>query len=555
MKTGLFSRFSVGFVLTLSLVALHPFRIAAEETVHQAPFNPAFLEYQAMLVKGAVQSMPANAPALGCVPAPVSFEHTAGQSVLVSHPMLGAPAAYDLRTLGKLTAVRNQGGCGSCWTFGACASLESHLLTGETCDFSENNLKNNAGFDYGPCGGGNIWMSTAYLARWGGPVTETVDPYHDWDDRPSPSVAPVKHVQEVLFLPLRASATDNEMIKQAVMMYGAVTSAFYYDGSCYNGSTYAYYYSGSSSMNHEVAIVGWDDNFPAARFLSAPPGNGAFLMKNSWGTGWGQAGYFYISYYDTRIGMSENAVFENAEPTDNYTRIYQYDPLGWVSGLGYGTTSAWAANVFTAVDLEQLRAVSFYTPVVNSSYQIYIYQNPTSVPVGGTPVSSLSGTIAYPGYHTLALATPVMLSPGQKFSVVVELTTPGYNYPIAIEYAYAGFSSGASAQAGQSYFSSTGTSWQDATTWAATCNVCIKALTTAFHITAISREGNDLRVTWLPAAGNTNALEVAGSACGVFSNNLVNLFIVTNVVGNSTNYLDVGAATNNARFYRVRLKP
>lgn len=555
MKTRSLTNFSIGFVLSLGLVALCPLLVAAQVPLSQAPLNPAFQQYQAARERGTVQSLSAGGHALGYVPAPVNLEHTAGQGALASHQVSGAPATYDLRTLGKLTAIRDQAACGSCWTFGACASLESCLLTNETWDFSENNLKNTHGFDWGPCDGGNIWMSTAYMARWSGPATEAADPYHDWDDRPSPPVSAVKHVQDVLFLPLRASATDNDTIKQAIMTYGAVTSSFYYNDSYYNSSTHAYYCNSASSANHEVAIVGWNDNYPATNFPMTPPGNGAFIMKNSWGTGWGEAGYFYISYYDMGIGMNENAVFEDSEPTDKYTHIYQYDPLGWVASCGYGTTSAWAANVFTAVDTEQLRAVSFYTVAVNTSYQVYIYQNPSSPPTGGSPVSSVSGAIAYPGYHTVALTTPVMLAPGQQFSVVINFTTPGYTYPLPIEYAYPGYSSAATAAAGQSYFSYDGASWQDTTTWDATCNVCIKALTTVFRITAISREGNDMRVTWLSAARNTNALEVATGAAGAFPTNFASLFIVTNAVGTSTNYLDPGAITNGSRFYRVRLNP
>ena len=207
-------------------------------------------------------------------------------------------------------------------------------------------------------------MSTAYLSRWSGPATEAADPYHAWNDRPSPSVSPVKHTQEVLFLPLRASATDNDTIKQAVMTYGAVTMAFYYEGlPYYNSGTHAYYYNVTTNSNHEVAIVGWDDNYNTSNFAITPPGNGAFIVRNSWGTGWGDAGYFYISYYDKQVGEDDLAVFENAESTTNYDRVYQYDPLGWVSGFGYGDTTAWFANVFTAVGAEQLKCSKFLHPL------------------------------------------------------------------------------------------------------------------------------------------------------------------------------------------------
>ncbi len=450
----------------------------------QAPVNPAFERYQATHQKTTMRAVSAGGHALGYVPAPVNFQGATGQKLLLSQSLDELPSSYDLRDYGKVTPVKDQGNCGSCWTFGTFASLESYLLIGETNDFSENNLKNNHGFNYGPCDGGNVTMSTAYLSQWSGPATEAADPYHDWDDLPDPIDSPVKHVQEVLFLPMRTDATDNDIVKQAIMTYGAVTMSFFYGDSYYNGVTHAYYYDGTNDANHEVAIVGWDDNYDRINFATAPSENGAFIVKNSWGTGWGEAGYFYMSYYDTQVGMNTNgstdlAVLENAESTANYSNVYQYDPLGWVGSIGYSNTTAWLANVFTATGAEQLRAVSFYTASADSSYEIYVYRNPpTGTPIGGSSVSSTNGTITYPGYHTVALSTPVLLTDGQTFSVVIKLTTPDYNWPIPIEYAKPGYSSGATVSAGQSYISPNGTAWEDGTTaWSYPFNVCIKAFT------------------------------------------------------------------------------
>ena len=75
----------------------------------------------------------------------------------------------------------------------------------------------------------------------------------------------------------------------------------------------------------------------------------------------------------------------------------------------------------------------------------------------------------------------------------------------------------------------------------------------AFRITAVAREGNDVRVTWSMGAGKTNALQAA-TGSGSVTNNFTDVFVVTNTVGNTTNHLDVSAATNSpSRFYRVRL--
>jgi hypothetical protein len=254
-------------------------------------------------------------------------------------------------------------------------------------------------------------------------------------------------VQEVLIIPNRTGALDNENIKQAVMTYGALYTAIYWGDLYYNSTYKTYYYNGKSSSNHAVAIVGWDDNFDRYKFNSPPAGNGAFIMKNSWGTSFGENGYFYISYYDKKVGAVENYMFSDAEPSTDYTTIYQYDPLGWTISLGYGSNTGWFANIFTAAASEQLSAVGFHTASPNSAYEAYIYGNVTSSPTAGSLVASKTGIIPSPGYHTIVLDSPVSVTAGEEFSVVVKLTTPGYNFPIPTEYPIFGFSSSATAGA------------------------------------------------------------------------------------------------------------
>jgi C1A family cysteine protease len=440
-----------------------------------APINPEFLQFIQNVKDRGVQNMTADGHALGYIPSPVDLSHLTGLPAF-QFQMISFPASYDLRTTGKLTPVKDQGNCGSCWAFATYGSLESNLLTAETWDFSENNLKNTHGFDVGHCDGGNENMSTAYLSRWSGPIKETDDPYNPSSDVSPSGLTTQKHIQEVLIIPDRASSTDNENIKQAVMTYGALYTTMYYSSSYYNSTNKTYYYNGTSNSNHGVAIVGWDDNFDKNKFSTVPPGNGAFIVRNSWGTSWGESGYFYISYYDTNIGKS-NHVFNGAEPTTNYSRVYQYDPLGWVGSAGYGNDTAWFANIFTAVANEFITAVSFYAASPNSPYEIYIYTNVSSGPNSGSLAGSTTGTIALAGYHTITLPSQIYITAGQKFSIVVKLTTPGYNYPVPLEYPYPGYSSQATANAGESYISSNGSSWTDITTYFSNTNVCLKAFT------------------------------------------------------------------------------
>jgi C1A family cysteine protease len=464
-----------------------------------SPINPDFLEY--LNDQGSGEG--SDVHALGYVPPPADLSQNRGKQVssfdqtfssaihaLQSQYVSAVPGAgsgtvsaqgdgtaFDLRSQGKVTDVKDQGQCGSCWAFASLASLESTLSPGETWDLSENNMKNTHGYDLTPCQGGNYIMSTGYLTRWSGPVTEAQDPYMAGAGSSPANTQSVKHVQEVIYLPARSGSLDNQNIKLALQEKGAVYSSIRWEDSCYNAKTASYYYSGASISNHAITIVGWDDNYDRYNFAKVPPGNGAFLVKNSWGPDWGDHGYFHVSYYDARIG-GEGAIF-TAESKTNYLRQYEYDPLGWVVSYGLNTDSAYFANVFTSQGQEDLAAISFYTVATNAQWKASVYTDVVGGPVSRAPVTTISGTFGLPGYHTVTLDQKVPLKNGEKFSVVVWITTPGYDYPVAVEYPYKGFSSQATAHKGESYVSADGNSWTDITTTLTNTNVCLKAFTVA----------------------------------------------------------------------------
>ncbi len=494
--------------------AIPPVMAQGSGNVSLAPLNPGFLEYLQKPQHLKASNLTADGHALGHIPSPLDLSHLTGTPLFQERLGVGSPSSYDLRTLGKVTPVKNQGNCGDCWAFAAIGSLESNLLTAETWDFSENNLKNTSGFDWGACDGGNNHMATAYFARWDGPVNETDDPYNPSPPYTSPpGLVTRKHLQEVLIIPGRANSLDNENIKQAVMTYGALNTSMYWQDASYNSTYDTYYYNGTANTNHAVAIVGWDDTFDKNKFATIPPDNGAFIIKNSWGTGWGENGYFYISYYDTKIGL-DNFMFDGAQPTNNYARVYQYDPLGWTESVGYGVTYAWFANIFTASASEPLNAVSFYAASPSSPYEIYIYTNAASGPRSGTLAGATTGTIASPGYHTIVLNSFVPLTSGQKFSVVVKLTTPGYNYPIPVEQPISGYSGQATANAGQSYISADGSSWADITTTKSypNTNVCLKAFTAGSIYSSSIGARNSIKITDMSGSLPTSGVAITVAA-------------------------------------------
>ncbi len=339
-------------------------------------------------------------------------------------------------------------------------------------------------------------MATAYLARWNGPVKESEVPYFyppKWPEeesgleeapalnpemvaeqeadqeqnrRASPGVIGRKHIQNVYFLPERKDVMDNTRIKEAVRNYGSVTMSYWEDENYHSG--YSYYFPGKTNEdgpNHMVAIVGWNDSYRKSNFKigSQPPGNGAFIVKNSWGTDWGEEGYFYISYYDETI--VPGASYYKAEAISDFTRAYEYDPLGWTGSWGFGSTTAWFSNIFmAAAEAYKIKAVSFYTKVPASTYTITVYKDVEyGKPGSGTLVATKTGTITNPGYNTVRFATPAGVTALKLFSVVVKLTTPNDKHPIPVEARIPGESTAASAFKGQSFVSTNGTDWLDTT--------------------------------------------------------------------------------------------
>lgn len=359
------------------------------------------------------------------------------------------PSIYDLRTYGRMTSVKDQGACGSCWAFATYGSIESRWKSLGMSDFdlSENNLKDCHGFDYSPCFGGHSWMSISYLSRRSGPVLESQDPYVAAPAACITGITPTDWEANARFLP-----NDIGTIKQLLMDYGAIYTAFYWNAAYYNPVDYTYFYSGSSPQNHAVVIAGWDDTKNTAG------GTGAWIIKNSWGSAWGNSGYFYISFNDSKIN-SEVCYYPSFLSMNSNSKVYLYDELGEVEDIGYSSSSAFALNKFVTTTTYPLTRVGTWIASGNGTVDIDIYDTFNGTTLSNLLASMTGISVPYAGYYTFDLSEPLTMTSGNDLYFKVKYSTPGYNLPIPVESVYPGYSSGAVIQSSVAWISPNGTNW------------------------------------------------------------------------------------------------
>lgn len=386
------------------------------------------------------------------------------------------PYSYDYRAEGRVPEIKNQSTFGTCWAFAALMALETTLEPEIKVDFSEDHMSINNNFSMTQNDGGEYTMAIAYLASWTGPVLEEDDPYGDGY---SPEgLEAVVHLQEAQVL----ESKNYDSIKKAVFLYGGVQSSLYMempDGKSssmyYDEDKYSYCYIGPEKPNHDIVIIGWDDTYPASNFTIEPEGDGAFICANSWGEEFGDRGIFYISYYDSNIGV-HNVIYTGVEGTDNYDNIYQSDLCGWVGQIGYDRDYAYFSNVYTAVEDETLEAVAFYAVAPDTNYEVYIVENFTNEASFSARRLLTKGSFSNAGYYTVDIPDRVELEAGSRYAIVVYIQSPNSKRPVAVE--YRGDSSTASVilDDGEGYISPHGDIWIR-TEDTKQCNVCLKMFT------------------------------------------------------------------------------
>ncbi|MCD7825235.1 MAG: lectin like domain-containing protein [Clostridiaceae bacterium] len=474
------------------------------------------------------------------------------------------PSSFDLRTANLVTSIKDQGVSGCCWGFAAIKSLESNLLlqglaSADTLDLSENHL---TWFSFHPSAdksdplygeglsstsscyllGGNAIFAEFILARGSGAVSESSAPFSaltesaitDMENTMSSSAETLRYQSD--YQVNDVTCYDNatrDQIKEALMAAGAMDVAFYYNPNYEHQtgqSTIAYFqnlYQGDDAIsmaNHCVTIVGWDDTYSKENFgTSQPASDGAWLIANSYGTEYGDSGYFWLSYEEP--SLTEYYSFSGSTG-ETYDNTYQYDAFGWGTLItNTGSSTSMGANIFTANKsyIQSLGAVGIYTGTDNQSYTVSVYKNVSAGnPTSGTLAAELSGTEAFQGYHTVALSEPVALAPGERFSVVISYntTTDSIGYiPIEGSNAQSGsVSLNYTSNAGESFLympvsSVSASGWLDLNVYGSGTiknNICLKAFTTN-----TGNAGTLSLSTKKATLGKGETLKVKGTVSGI----------------------------------------
>ncbi len=413
-----------------------------------------------------------------------------------SQALANLPGKYDLRENNLVTSVKNQGIPGPCWAFSALGACESNFLVqnfGKNLDLSEMHMayfiyhdpKPERNFTSRIKSGtlrleGDMFMATAFLSRLCGATleknlrysTQNLNSLKQSLRKKSPEDFKREiRLRDVYFLSLN-SQPDNITRKTLIMNHGAISISFYSEPFAYHEiNKFSTYFNNShkTETNHEVLIIGWDDNFPRENFKPKPSINGAWLIKNSWGDLRGKNGCFWLSYEQYIYGGAA-FIIELAGKNKNL-KHYGYDDLGWCASLRY----KYCANVFRCNSKrESLNEIAFYTPENNyqCEYQIYKLSSNTS-PVNGELIAKSQVTLQYAGYHTITLPEKISLSQDQYFSVIIKSAKK-----IApVEMRIKNYSENFAIHKHESYFSNDAVTWLDGYDLQHRANACIKAFT------------------------------------------------------------------------------
>ena len=404
------------------------------------------------------------------------------------------PAKYNSAEESLVTPVKNQSSTNLCWDFSLTSNIETSLLSRGLgyYDLSEEHLAyfwaNRVNDPLGNTpndklirtkadyhGTGNGQVASFFLSTWSGMTTEEKVPFSSttktWpEDLAYDSAA---YMEDAVF-----SQYDVDRVKLLLSEYKSVSAMMYWNSLDYNPDTAAYYQktpvlnaSNNPQVNHAVTIVGWDDNYNKENFVNGShlTRNGAWIVKNSYGSSFGDKGYFYMAYDNATYS---NLVCNTASTSEKYNNNYFYDGASAGTVVFPGISKGYyASNIFKAIagngKDEELGEIVTAVPQDNTDFLIQIYTDldDPSDPTSGTPAfaAPMEYTQAFAGIQTIQLDTPVKIPQGTLYSVVLRIPNGSQRYYLEkTGNSSSWFSTAAGIDANQSFYSVDGKRWTDA---------------------------------------------------------------------------------------------
>ncbi len=304
---------------------------AHDKSVQTTPMNPHTERTLAQLtglkppppqeLRRRIMSQDVKASAIRQIAQRLGSRSVSPAALAVNVPPTAIPEAFDWSAQGKVSPVRDQDSCGSCWDFASCAAFEANFIIRNSgarpvdVDAAEQCV-----LDCVPtydCGGGwwdepfNLMLTRGLPNEFDYPYTAVADKSNCRLNDSNPPTVRYRAVNwgyvdrdDTTFMP-----TDQAM-KRAILDHGPIAVAFNATADFvqwgWNGAPGVFKTQVQGDINHGIVIVGWDNN----------KDGGAWKIKNSWGCAWGQSGFAWVGFGVNKIGFNA-AWVEAASPNES----------------------------------------------------------------------------------------------------------------------------------------------------------------------------------------------------------------------------------------------
>lgn len=361
-------------------------------------------------------------------------------SILVQENL---PSSYGVSTSKPVYA---QGKMGCCWAMAGTSLFEYAVDKKDNIQntaFSPEHMLQKLSIN-GNCGftatsknaGGHNELCAAYFTSGYGPVSLNKYPWFNEDSLISDyDFGQAEHrATDIMYLPSTRVRIDSKLmlkdeakqiLKQSIYNYGAGMASMYVPDNFNKllGSDNCSYYDNNQTTpktNHSVLIVGWDDNWSKTKFKNQPKNDGAWLVRNSWGSkGYGDNGYYWVSYEEVTI--TPTMTICDYEEIHANKKVYNLDESGASFNYSESENEKGFINVFEMENNEKLTEVTFFESLNDVSCQLfYVPVDSNGIPdVSRKRAISGEQEINYTGYHTIDITEDIRLNRGEKCGIMV----------------------------------------------------------------------------------------------------------------------------------------